>query len=227
MRSEINQIVRCILVGESQSFGPKGQLSAYVKTPIDRSVVLTKLGIIGDHQADKKHHGGVDKALFHYPSDHYRVWESERPELTSYLRNVGAFGENVSSSGADETNVFIGDQYKLGSAIIEISQGRQPCWKLGHFFNDLSMVKAVVDTGRGGWYYRVLTQGEFNIGDKFELIERPNPMLSVKKVFDVLIAKNKDIDTLSRLVELDTLSPSWQLRAEKMFAKYKRQQEIE
>jgi len=225
MKSEINQSVSCVLIGKSQPFGPNGELSAYVKTSFGDSAVLTKHGIVGDHQADKKNHGGVDKALFHYPLDHYKDWESERPELSAYFRNFGAFGENISSSGVDETSVFIGDQYKLGSAIIEVSQGRQPCWKLGHFFNDVSMVRAVVNTGRGGWYYRVLTEGEFKIGDKLELIKRPNPLLSVKKVFDVLIAKNKDINILSQLVELDTLSSSWRLRAEKIIAKYKRQQE--
>jgi len=220
MQTVVSPIVDCVLTGKIQPFGPKGELSGYVKAPVGGPVKLTKFGLIEDHQADEKHHGGVDKALFHYPADHYRVWQSERPELTSYLCKAGAFGENMSSIGITETDVCIGDQFKVGSAIVEISQGRQPCWKLGHFFDDASMVKAVVDTGRGGWYYRVLGEGRFYIGDEFELLDRPNPMLSVKKVFDVLVARNKDIDTLSHLVDLETLSSSWRLRAEKMFVKH-------
>jgi len=180
-----------VLTGEVEKFGVNGEVSGYIKQARHDTVSLDWEGLNGDAQADKKHHGGKDKALFHYCNDHYAIWREMRPELSTYLNNVGAFGENISSSGLNEDTIFIGDKFQIGTALVEVTQGRQPCWKLGHFFNDSSMVKAVVNTAKGGWYYRVIERGNIRQGDVIELIERPFPVVSVKQAFDILVARKK------------------------------------
>jgi len=213
--------IDCVLTGEVKSFGVNGQASGYVKQANTDAVSLDWEGLSGDAQADKKHHGGIDKALFHYCSDHYKVWREMRPDLARYFNNVGAFGENISSSILNEENVFIGDKFKIGNAIVEVTQGRQPCWKLGHFFNDVTMVKAVVDTAKGGWYYRVIERGIIKQGNEIALIERPNSEVTVKQAFDVLVAKKKNKTVLEQLTKLPALSESWKQRADKVYARLK------
>ena len=205
--------VDCVLTGKVKEYGPNGQVSGYVKQLRTDVVSLDWEGLSGDAQADKKHHGGIDKALFHYCGDHYKVWRETRPDLSAYLSNIGAFGENISSSGLDEDNVYIGDRFKIGSAIVEVTQGRQPCWKLGHFFDDTTMVKAVIESAKGGWYYRVIERGLIKQGDLIELIERPFPEVSVKQAFDLLIARKKNRAVLEQLTKIPVLAESWKLRA--------------
>ncbi len=208
-----------VLTGKVRGFGVNGEVSGYVKQATSGAVSLDWEGLSGDAQADKKHHGGADKALFHYCNDHYRAWREMRPELSAYFDRVGAFGENISSSVLNEDNVLIGDKYKIGSAIVEVTQGRQPCWKLGHFFNDSTMVKSVVNTAKGGWYYRVIERGVIEQGNKIELVERSNLRVSVKQAFDVLVARKKNREVLTQLVKLPALSESWKLRANKLYAR--------
>jgi len=206
-----------LLVGQIQEFGDRGQLSAYLKHKVEGRIFLDRDGLSSDDQADKKHHGGVDKALFQYCSDHYEFWRQQRPALASYFNRIGAFGENLSADKLNEENVCIGDRFKIANAIVEVSQGRQPCWKLGHYFNDPSMVKAVVDTAKGGWYYRVIERDYIAPGQLIELIDRPHPLMTVKKVFEVLVARKKDDESLKQLNEISELSESWRTRAKQMY----------
>lgn len=208
-----------ILFGKIREYGPKGEKSAYRKAPAGSYVDVNRLGIIGDEHADMKHHGGVDKALLHYSFDHYPDWASEFTELKAYFLVPGAFGENLSSSGLTENNVFLGDQYRIGSVVVEVTQGRQPCWKLGHHFSNPAMIKAVIKTGRSGWYYRVIEEGRIALGDEIELLERPHPDLSVAKVFGLLVGKEKDTNALASLVKSPVLSEAWQDRALSRFSK--------
>ena len=205
-----------LLTGKAEIFGPKGEASGYVKTAVDGSLMLDWDGLSSDQQADRENHGGVDKALFQYCSDHYQQWQQRNPEHRALLERIGAFGENISARGLHEENVYIGDRFQIGEALVEVSQGRQPCWKLGHFFNDQSMVKAVVDTAMGGWYYRVLERGKIGVGDPIELVDRPNPQMPVKKAFEVLVARKKDDETVAKLVDMPALSKSWTARARKI-----------
>ena len=212
--------VDSILSGEIKVFGPKGELSAYCKSGIDGPVNLGWQGLEPDHQADRANHGGDDKALLQYCSEHYHYWIKQRPEHAVLLQKIGAFGENISAQEMHEENVFIGDRFQIGDAIVEVSQGRQPCWKLGHFFSDQSMVKAVVDTAKGGWYYRVIETGHIAVDSSIELLDRPFPNMSVKKAFDVLVARKKDRQALEQLVEIPALSKTWAARAKKMNLRY-------
>jgi len=202
-----------LLTGAIRPYGPNGEVSGYRKYRATGSIAVTATGLAGDAQADLKHHGGADKAVLHYAFDHYATWRSERPELQEHFAAPGAFGENISTSGCDETSVCIGDRYTLGSAVVEVSQGRQPCWKLGHRFDCPDMIKAVIATGRCGWYYRVVESGSVQVGDTIELTVRPYPNWTVAKVFQLLVGDTRNQQAFEELSQLNELAISWRERA--------------
>lgn len=210
-------IIDAILGGQPARFTDQGDFSAIAKTPLGGSVRVGFLGLEGDAQADLSVHGGPDKAIHHYPRDHYPFWQDAlgNPPL---LDAAGAFGENVSTRGIDETVVCIGDRFRLGTALVEISQGRQPCWKLDHRFDGAKVLARVVRTGRSGWYYRVIEEGAVTRGDALDLVERPEPAWSVARVFALLIAGGAKGDpaAVRALAELAPLSESWRKRAAKL-----------
>jgi MOSC domain-containing protein YiiM len=202
-----------VLTGKAQPYGPKGELSAYRKIPSDTPLSAGPNGFVGDEQADRKHHGGVDKAILQYAYEHYTMWRQTQPHLQSELTGPGAFGENISSEGMTEASVCIGDRYRVGRALVEVSQARQPCWKLGHRFGDPAMVDAVLRNGCCGWYYRVIENGTVAAGDAIELQDRPHPDWPVSRVFDLLLGGRADLAALKVLAKLDVLSVNWQERA--------------
>ena len=190
--------------------------SAIAKTPITGEVVITALGIAGDQQADKIHHGGPDKALHHYPADHYDHWQQvlgAHPDLIP-----GGFGENISTLGLTEADVLLGDRFRLGTALIEVSHGRQPCWKLAHRFGVPGLVAQVVKSGRAGWYTRVLEPGVARTGDRLELTERGLPEWTMARLFHVLIGggHKQDPAALTHLANLPVLAEDWHRRAREL-----------
>ena len=155
----VDLTVDAVLVGRLVAFGPNGEPSGIQKTPCTGPVSVTKTGLDGDGHGDRKHHGGPEKALHHYPAEHYVSWRQEIPELASLVPQPGAFGENLSTTGLDEADVCIGDVFDLGTARVQVAQGRQPCWRLNVRFGRKDMARRVQATGRTGWYYRVLPPG--------------------------------------------------------------------
>jgi MOSC domain-containing protein YiiM len=127
----MNIEIKAVLVGSVIEFTDKGELSAIAKSVVHGSRAVMFSGIEGDAQADLSVHGGPDKAIHHYPRDHYQSWQSTLGSL-DVLERAGAFGENISTLGWTESDVCIGDRFRLGTALVEIAQGRQPCWKQGH-----------------------------------------------------------------------------------------------
>ena len=158
-----SQEVLAVLSGRALPFRG-GEASAIAKAPREGPVAVGLLGLDGDEQADAVHHGGIDKALHHYPADHYPFWRSVLGEHP-LLAQAGAFGENVSTLGLTEREVCLGDHFRLGSALIEVSQGRQPCWKQGHRLGNPAVVATIVTYRIPGWYYRVLEPGMVAAGD--------------------------------------------------------------
>ena len=134
------------------------------------------------------------------------------------LDSEGAFGENISTRGLVESAACIGDRFRLGSALVEISQGRQPCWKLGHRFGIASVPATVVKTRRSGWYYRVVEEGTVAAGDTLTLIERPLSHWTVERVFTLLIAGGGKAEpaALRDLAGLEALASNWRARAQKL-----------
>lgn len=210
---KLEQRIDTVMSGRAVPFGPNGEPSAFIKLPVTGPVRINYSGLEGDEQADPRHHGGTDKALLHYSRDYYAIWRREQPRLDGILSVPGAFGENLSSRGLDERNVCIGDHFQLGTAVVEVSQGRQPCWKLGHRFGDPAMVREVVKTGRCGWYYRVVSPGEVAPGDRISLLDRPHPEWPVADVFALLIAGRRDPVRIAALCTLPALSENWRARA--------------
>lgn len=211
--------VLAALKGKVVAYGPKMEPSAFVKRAVAGPVTVGERGIEGDEQADRVNHGGADKAVLHYPHDHYAKFISERPALAPVFAHYGAFGENVSTEGWTEWDVCIGDRFRLGTAEVEISQARSPCWKLGHRFRDQAMVEAVVKTRRGGWYYRVLRPGQFATGDAFELLDRQHPDWTVARAFGIIVAGDDDPAGLGALAEMDRLASAWREKAAGLLAR--------
>ena len=156
-------------VGRPRAIEASGQtvLSAIFKTPISGRVRLSKLNLAGDQQADLSVHGGKDKAVYLYPSEHYRYWKEQLPDIEMPW---GMFGENLTSEGLNEKSVHIGDRFRIGTAVLEITQPRMPCYKLGIKFGRRDMVKRFWDSGRSGFYLSVVEEGEIGADDTIEHI---------------------------------------------------------
>lgn len=207
-------IIEALLIGQVHPLGDSGRSSAIDKHSIAESCWLGIEGLSGDEQADRRFHGGVEKALHHYAQDHYPGWRDELEEC-AVLRAPGAFGENIATHGMTEADVCIGDIFELGTAVVQISQARQPCWKLDYRFAKRGMAARVQTTGRTGWYYRVLQEGRIQVGDTLVLKERPHAEWSLARVQDILNRRILDLDVLQTLAALPALSPSWRTLFEK------------
>ena len=193
--------VDALLTGRAKPYTRAGSFSGIDKFPLSSSVHISELGLDGDEQGDPRVHGGQDKAVHHYPFQHYARWQEELGSL-SLLQARGAFGENISTHGLDEGNVCIGDQFALGDALLEVSQGRQPCWKLNDRFDVPDMARRMQSTGRTGWYYRVLQAGSATAGDVLELKSRPFPEWTLRRLGILLF---------ERVLEPAALEPALQL----------------
>lgn len=201
-----------VLAGVVTRFTDEGETSAIAKTPVDGSRAVHLLGLEGDSQADLTVHGGPDKAIHHYPRDHYGWWQDQLPDR-AVLASAGAFGENISTRGLTESDVCIGDRFRLGTALVEVCQGRQPCWKQAHRLGDKGVVATMVKTGRSGWYYRVLEEGAVAAGDDLMLIERPQPEWSVERVTGIVIGgRERNRPTLQALANLPVFADGWRRR---------------
>ncbi len=199
--------VEAVLSGRAVPYTRPGTSSAIAKQSVAGAVAVGREGLAGDEQGDRRVHGGPDKAVHHYAFEHYAHWRAElgeRPVLTQ----PGAFGENLSSSGLTEAEVCLGDRLRVGAVVLEVSQSRQPCWKLNDRFGCADMVLRVQQSGRTGWYYRVLETGELRAGDAIQLLERPFPEWSLQRLIDTLYRKVLDFDALNAMLALP-LTPSW------------------
>lgn len=209
-------LVGAVLVGRVVPFGPEGEASAIAKTRVDGPRTVEFFGIEGDSQADLSVHGGREKAVHHYPRDHYRWW-TERLGAHPLLTQAGAFGENISTRGLTEHDVCIGDRFRMGTALVEIAQGRQPCWKQAHRLGDKRVVAAMVKSGRTGWYYRVIEEGSVAAGDALVQVERLHPEWSVARTTAAVIAGiGADGASMRDLSRVAQLADGWRARATKL-----------
>jgi MOSC domain-containing protein YiiM len=203
--------LRAVLMGKARPYTRAGSLSAIDKQPRDGAVMAGLTGLEGDEQGDPRVHGGPDKAVHCYTWAHYGAWQRELPGETAaaLLRQPGAFGENFSlEPGLDETNVCIADQWAVGDALFEVSQGRQPCWKLNDRFGVPDMARRVQQGGHAGWYLRVLRPGLVQAGDAVRLVARPHPDWTLARLLSAIAERNGDPRTLKQILALP-LPPSW------------------
>ncbi|WP_295969378.1 MOSC domain-containing protein [uncultured Xanthomonas sp.] len=208
--------IDAVLVGRAQAVTRPGSRSAIDKRPQDGRLRIGPEGLELDEQGDRRVHGGPDKALHHYPRDHYPAW---REELGAHalLDAPGAFGENLSSSGVTEADLCLGDRLRLGTSLVEVSQSRQPCWKLSDRFGVAALARRVQDSGRTGWYYRVLQPGEVAAGDSLVLLERPYPQWPLARLVGLLYRREIDPAQLQEVLALP-LVPNWRTLFERRLA---------
>lgn len=195
--------------GRALALEGDGRRSAIAKAPAPAPWRIGALGAEGDEQADLSVHGGPDKALHHYPGDHHAAWRADLGDHP-LLGRPGAFGENIGPSGWTEADVRLGDVIRVGGVTLQISQGRQPCWKLSHRFGVEDLAYRVTKTGRTGWYYRVLEGGAIEPGAAMTVIERPSPDWPVARAAQLLLAeKRPDRAALEALAGLPHLAAPW------------------
>ncbi|MFC7371552.1 MOSC domain-containing protein [Fictibacillus iocasae] len=175
--------------------------SAFKKQPAENPVFLHSLHFEGDGQGNLEVHGGVDKAACAYPFEHYAYWESE----LGTVMPAASFGENLTLAGMTEDRVCIGDIWRIGEAIVQVSEPRQPCAKLGARHNRPDLVKKVADTGFTGYYFRVLQEGYVKKGDNPVLKERPYPNLTVR-FMNLAIYKKPSQADLNQILECEALA---------------------
>jgi MOSC domain-containing protein YiiM len=202
--------LQAVLTGLALPYTRKGSLSAIQKLPQEGPVAAGPSGLAGDEQGDLRVHGGADKAVHCYAWSHYAYWREVLPPQThALLAQPGAFGENFSMEGLAEDQVCLGDVWQVGSAKFEVSQGRQPCWKLNDRFAVPDMARQVQDGGRAGWYLRTAQPGVVRAGDTVWLLARPYPDWSVARLLQLITDRNCDPKLLIEVLSLP-LTPSWQ-----------------
>lgn len=201
-------------VGRARELGIPGSrepldkpwVSGFYKEPITTPVALTLFNLDGDEQADLENHGGRDKAICCYAAEHYPSWRAalELPEMP-----YGAFGENFTLDGVTEETICLGDQYTIGTTVVEVSQPRQPCWKLGRRWRIKELPAVVIETGRTGWYLRVLQPGTVKAGQELVLLARPFPDWSIARANEIFYRGKHDADASAALAAVAALAESW------------------
>lgn len=183
--------------------------SGIFKLPVQGSVRLTRTGLTGDERAIVSAHGGSEMAVLGYAASHYGVW---RAELGRADLPFGTFGENLTISGQDEESVCVGDTYAIGSARLQVSLPRLPCWKLARRLRVGDMIERVDHGARGGWYMRVLDEGVVGRGDSVLLVERPYPRWPVARAYRVYGRREEDRSAAAELAACELLSDSWRTK---------------
>ncbi len=195
-------------LGQAHASDPMDQpwTTGFFKLPVMEAVWLGVTNLRGDGQADLKNHGGPEKAVNVYPFEHYPYWQQE---LGAINLDSGAFGENFTTEGLIETEVCIGDIFEVGSAVVQISQPRQPCWRLARRWRKKDLALRVQESGRTGWYFRVLREGTIQAGTRLFLLERPCPEWTVAAANNIMHHSTDDLQAARDLAGCQALAVRW------------------
>lgn len=180
--------------------------TAIYKKPVVGRVVLRTLNLDGDRQADLSVHGGPTKAVYFYPSEHYAFWQAEFPGMDL---QPGMFGENFTTLGLSEQETNIGDKFRIGAAVVMVTEPRMPCYKLGIRFGRVDVIKKFLVSGRSGFYCSVLQEGEVGAGDRIQLIERTQDRVRVSDITRLYSSEKHSVEMLQLAIELEALPESW------------------
>jgi MOSC domain-containing protein YiiM len=198
--------VASVLIGKKRPYA-QNTISAINKQSQSTRQQITELGILGDEQGDPIFHGGVEKAIHIYPSEHYEYWREELG-IKPIFQSAGAFGENISSVGLTESDICINDVILIGTTLLQVSQGRMPCWKLNVRCEEPEMALKLQETLKTGWYFRVLKEGDIGIGDDIVLQMRSYPNWSLSRIMKIIYDGSLNSVVLKEMIELP-LVDSW------------------
>jgi MOSC domain-containing protein YiiM len=195
-------------VGLPQTVTWKGRMvtSGIFKAPVNGRVHMRRLNLDGDRQADLSVHGGPNKAIYAYPSEHYAYWRGEFPGMELPW---GMFGENFTVAGVIEETSYIGDQFRIGSGVVMVTQPRVPCYKLAAKFGREDIIKRFLASGRSGFYLKVLQEGEVGPGDTIEAVGRDNHAITVADIARLYYGQSNDLDLLQRAIQIEALPEGW------------------
>ena len=180
--------------------------TAIFKEPVAGAVAIRKLNLAGDQQADLTVHGGSEKAVYVYPVEHYEYWWKQLPDISF---SWGAFGENLSTEGLSEDTVGIGDLLRAGSAILQVTQPRMPCYKLQFRFNRDDMIKRFLVSGRSGFYLSVIKQGDVSAGSSLDLLDRDPDSVTIGDIVRLYLGQARDSELLQRATSVSSLPENW------------------
>lgn len=183
-------------------FNGQEVVTGIYKTPTNQPIYLGKENVKDDEVTDRKYHGGEFKACYLFSENHYDYWKNLYPDLNW---NYGMFGENLTVSGLDETKIHIGDVYKVGKALVQITQPREPCFKFGVKFGNQNVLKQFIEHGYPGTYVRILEEGFVKTGDVFTLIEPAKNSLTTHQFYNLLFSKHKNQEHIALAIENDAL----------------------
>jgi len=208
--------ILALQIGMLERVAVDGQVkvTGFRKRPVAGPVHLGPAGPVGNDVADTKHHGGRDKAICCYPHEHYAYWATR----IGHPLGPAAFGENFTTEGLSEETVHIGDRFRAGSAVVEVTQPRQPCSTLAFIWDRKGLVKEVEESGFTGFYLRVVAEGEVAADDELVLLAADPAMITVAEAYRIHRARNHDPQGVRRLLAVAALSAAWRTELEKSVA---------
>ncbi|PQO44924.1 MOSC domain-containing protein [Blastopirellula marina] len=230
-------VISQIAVGMPQDYGTPGATdpmdkpwnTGFFKQPVSGEISLKTLGLAGDGVADEVNHGGPDKAVLCYSAEHYPIWRNEFQQIDSIAQRIavedftwGAFGENLTIEGLSEDSVCLGDIFDVGTAQIQVSQPRQPCWKLGRRWRMKQLTALAVSTGRMGWYVRVLKEGTLSAGQEVRLVERPLADWPVARLNELFYHDRHNVQDAEIMADCPLLAEAWRGEFRKRIEKLNR-----
>ncbi|HEX8801289.1 MAG TPA: MOSC domain-containing protein [Terriglobales bacterium] len=190
--------------------------TAIFKKPVAGTLAIRQLNLAGDQQADLTVHGGPDKAVYAYPVEHYEYWRKQLPDVSF---SWGVFGENLTTEGLSEDTLCIGDLVRAGSAILQVTQPRMPCYKLELRFNRDDMIKRFLVSGRSGFYFSMIEPGDVGVGSQVEVLDRDTNHVTISDILRLYLGQTPDPELLRRMTNVTSLPENWktqlQLRAQK------------
>ncbi len=201
---DIEGRILSVNVGGIRQFDYEGRKaqSAIWKLPVTGRVMARGVNLAGDDQADRGAHGGPDKAVYAYAVEDQRWWKTQIGRTVVY----GEFGENLTTEGIDITNAFVGERWRVGNALLEVSEPRVPCWRLGVRMGDKNFPRLFARAGRPGTYLRIVSEGDIGASDTIRVLDRPNHDISIGDVFRIFIRDRREA---GRLLAVPQLSGAW------------------
>ena len=200
-----------LFAGGLRSLEPEGQRTGIFKRQLAGPARVSHHGIEGDEHGDLRVHGGPEKAVHHYAAQHYASLAQAFPASASALV-PGSLGENLSTHGLSERDVHLGDVFRVGGCVLQVSQPRSPCWKIDHRFDARRMSVHIARQRITGWYYRVIEPGVVAPGDRLALHDRQTDRFSIDLFWQVQLAHRPHLDDLQRLIALPGLAQDWKRR---------------